>query len=300
MTTSCDTAVYVLTSHNACDMGSMAAVAMLSLRRMHPRFRIVLLVDTTTNLRLQNHPVLQIPDQLMCIDTGISDAPASSRHIKTSLARHFGESFIYLDIDTIVLRPLDALWNHTSAFAATPDGFCRGTPAAFPGAFLEKFKELKWRTPEAPYFSSGVFFVRRAETTLQLFDCWHRLWRESREVMGDMDQPALHEAIRLTGLNCLQLDEKFNTFPIHNLKYVKDVHVFHFTSKGAMECDYFLIHHLTLHFNQTGELDEAALARAARRSDPWIGPGPGIMGNYRTGRYAAALRNGLIRLHLIR
>lgn len=76
--------------------------------------------------------------------------------------------------------------------------------------------------------------------------------------------------------------------------------VLHYTTNSAVRCSYTLINHLMRHLEKHGELDVATLERCRDRNDPWVAAGPGIKGNWHTGRYGAALGEAVRRANPLR
>lgn len=288
-------ALYVLTAQEGAALVVMAHCAALTFRRCHPGVPVYLLVDSATHevINRQWKQVVGAVDRVVSEHTGIVDGAASSRSLKTRMRSLVEGDFVFLDIDTVVLRDLSALWSHGATIAGVYDDNSLG--ARFSEPLLDRFRRQGWPPPSDPYLNSGVLFWRDNEEGRRLGEAWHQRWLESRSVMGDTDQPPLNRAMVDTGVSVKVLPQDYNQKVRDTPQRLKHPAVLHYTTRSAVECRYTLMNHLMRHLETHGTLDERALDRARDRNDPWVSAGPGIRGNWHTGRYWAALREGILR-----
>lgn len=274
----------------------MAHVAMLTLRHVHPNAHVTLLVDIPTKQLIdQAYPALREDlNGFVAVDTGLDDAPASSRYLKTRMRNLLDGDLLFLDIDTLVLRKLEPLWEHDAVISAVHDDNTLG--GNFDDRLTNGFRDLGWPAPKEPYLNSGVMFWRDNEQGRSLGEAWHRYWLDSREVMGDTDQPALHRAMAETGVTLKLLGQDYNQKVRDRPGNLGRPAILHYETRSALNSPHTLINHLMRQLAETGSIDETMLERARRRNDPWGSAGPGIKGNWHTGRYAAALLEGVRRL----
>lgn len=296
MTSSLPQCSYVVTVRKGPALLAMTHAALLTLRHQHPSVAIRVHVDTPTKrvLDAEYPAIAKDVNELVVVETGLDDGPASSRFIKTQLRKNLVGDFIYLDIDTVVLRDLRGVCDHDRSVAAVEyDQYSGGR---FPKEFLAKFERMGWPPPCDPYLNSGVMFWRDNDEARRLSEAWFQYWVESRDVMGNTDQPPLHQAIVSTGARVELLREDFNQTIRDCPQKLKVPIVLHFTTGAALNKSYVLMNYLTRHVAETGRLDVEVLERARRRNDPWVSAGPGIKGNFATGRYWAAFREGVGRV----
>lgn len=284
---------YVVTTRGDLGMLVMTHVAMLTLRRIVSGARVVLVVDEpTASFIRSSYPVLAgAVDDLQVVPTGIDDGAASSRYVKTRLRSSVAGDFVFLDVDTLVLRDISALWTHGSDLCGVLDD--NSLASGVDAKLVERFRKMGWPEPRGPYLNSGVLFWTDNAASRALGDLWYTRWQESRRVMGDTDQPALHCAMIELGVTPTVLPQGYNQKVRDKPQGLRDPAVLHYTTRSALNDRHLLIYHLIEHLRATGKLDERALERAQRRNDPWISAGPGVRGNLATGRYWAALREGV-------
>jgi hypothetical protein len=287
---------YVVAARDQSDLLVMTHAAMLSLRHHHPGCIICLLTDTPTDVLIrERYPqLLESADEVRVIESGLENGPASSRFVKTKMRSEVAGDLLYLDIDTVVLRPLGALLEHECDLCGAEYDFSKG--GNFDSVLLDKFNRVGWPAPKYPYLSSGVLFMRDNERGRRVGELWHEYWKATCETMGNTDQPSLHRATREAGASVHVVPEDYNQ-PIRDCpQKLKTPVVLHFTTNAALKKPYVLMNYLMRHLREHGKLDVKALERARERNDPWVSAGPGIKGNFHTGRYGAAARRAVERL----
>lgn len=287
---------YAATTRDDPQMLVMAHVAILTLKLVHPNAQITLLADIPTKRLIDRaYPALRKDlHDLVAVDTGLDDAPASSRYLKTRMRDLLDGDLLFLDIDTLVLRKLNPLWEHDAVISGVHDDNTLG--GHFDDRLTHGFRDLGWPAPKEPYLNSGVMFWRDDEQGRRLGGAWHRFWLESREVMGDTDQPALHRAMVETDAKLKLLPQDYNQKVRDTPGILKKPAVLHYETYSALNHRHTLINHLMRQLAESGTINKEMLLRARRRNDPWGSAGPGIKGNWHTRRYAAALRESLRRV----
>ena len=281
---------YIVTTREDVNMLAMAHASILSLLHIHPGADVRLFVDSpTTKLIDTAYPgIRDAVNGVVEQETDLEAEVPSSRYLKTKLRSLVDGDFVFLDIDTVVLRDISALWDHDCTLAGVQDDNTKG--GRFSEELLGRFRELGWVEPEEPYLNGGVLFWRDNDEGRRLGDAWYTYWKESRPVMYDTDQPPLHQAIRTTNVSVKVLPEDYNQKVRDCPQNLREPAILHWTTRGALNRKYNLINHLLRYVQEHGALDVAAVERARDRNDPWVAPGPGIKGNWHTGRYLAAAR----------
>jgi len=287
---------YIVTARSEPQMLVMAHVAILTLKEVHPDARISLLVDCPTQQLIdREYPALrnEVSD-LVTVDSGIKDGAASSRYLKTRMRDTLDGDLLFLDIDTLVLRELNPLWEHDALICGVQDDNTFG--GNFDDRLINGFKQLGWPAPKEPYLNSGVVFWRDNVEGRRLSESWHKYWMESRRVMGDTDQPAMHRAMMETGASLNLLSPDYNQKVRDRPGDLNQPAILHYETRSALYSKHTLINHLMRHLTEHGTLNKPLLERARLRNDPWGSAGPGIKGNWHTGRYGAAVLEGLKRV----
>jgi hypothetical protein len=139
----------------------------------------------------------------------------ASRSLKTTLNRHspFDES-LYLDSDTLILWPIDPIWN---ALRRAPIAFAIDSHPTVGEAIISAPGERRGTVPEhlatakvcprnTPYFNGGVMLWRRSTEADTFFDWWHQEWKR----FGGIDQFALVRALTRCGIPVATLPQRYN------------------------------------------------------------------------------------------
>jgi hypothetical protein len=90
---------FVLTAKHLGLYGDMAAVAALSVRRLHPHARIVLVTDEPTARAVdrRSHALRYIVSEIVVRPTGSDDPVVNSRYLRTVLRQLIKGDYLYLD-----------------------------------------------------------------------------------------------------------------------------------------------------------------------------------------------------------
>ncbi|HSV12666.1 MAG TPA: putative nucleotide-diphospho-sugar transferase [Tepidisphaeraceae bacterium] len=193
--------VYVLVTGEVNLYPTLCYLSALSLRGVDPAARITLLTDepTAAALHAASHRLLPLVDDVVAI----SDAGSPkliSRVLKTTMLQRVREPFIFLDVDTLAVRPIADRFARPESLQMALDRFPEAPEPVFPQWVKPLYETMGWRCPTPRYFNSGVMFVKADAAAERVFDEWHRRWRAYAEKTGRQnDQPALNSAIDATG-----------------------------------------------------------------------------------------------------
>jgi hypothetical protein len=141
----------------------------------------------------------------------------ASRTIKTRLHAYSPfELTLYLDCDTLILWPIDDIWNAlgdaTIAFARdvhpTVGEAVAYAPIEKRGTPIEHRLTLQACGPTAPNFNGGVSLWRRSSQSDQFWEAWHAEWKR----FGGVDQFALVRTIARLRAMIATLSPRFNSF----------------------------------------------------------------------------------------
>lgn len=295
------TVCFVLTAKHLGLYADMAAVAALSVRRLHPEARIVLVTDEPTARAIdrRSHALRNIVSEIVVRATGTDDPLVSSRHLRTVLRQLAKGDYLYLDNDAIAVRPLERGWPRRADLAMARDWNQRGIPpTALP--IIEKLRaKLAWEFRMDRYFNAGVMFVRDTPAAHAFYTEWHRRWKQTLSLGIREDQWSLNSA-SATGIATIAILPDRDNWVTHSTAMLRGrARIFHFwaASYGDQIPDNTLLGHLISRFQQDGALDEVTIAWAARDNFPWMND-VRLKHLLASGRYIRAA--GLVAPHIIR
>ncbi len=183
-----------------------AGLSILSLRRYHPAATVVCLCDAPLARACRDGglPLARLVDRW--IDCEVPGGPVHrSRFLKTTLRGRLDGPFVYLDADSVVAGPLDALMACDAELGICPDSFFAEATGVSPAWLGPYHRRLGW-SPSPRYFAGGVFAAADTPRVHALFAAWHARWRESLAIGLVVDQPALNRAIA-------EIEPEIRTYP---------------------------------------------------------------------------------------
>jgi len=205
--------VYVATSKPYVDA---AAMSIGSLRRFCQE-PVMLLTDTDAPYLHRLSRSFRV--EVVVHNTKEAHAGKSSRILKTQVAKFCPyDTALFLDADTLILKPITALWNMPTDEApiAMTLGCTYQTVGALNIPHMMKIPSLRWAEeykltlatagPDAPYYSSSTMVWHRTPALLELFRVWQQEWQRLRV----SDMPSLARALAITGVKVVELSRQFN------------------------------------------------------------------------------------------
>src|SRR3954466_1438596 len=114
------TIVYCLTTQGSDEHAASTLISVLSVRRLHPAAHVVILTDPDSAKGLNDcdHALLKSVDRIVAIPTPAGTPSMRNRFIKTQQWKWISGDFLYLDGDTVVVAPLDPIFETKASFAA--------------------------------------------------------------------------------------------------------------------------------------------------------------------------------------
>lgn len=234
--------VYVIVSSEADWYVEQALVSVHSLKMYNPDAMITLVFDKPTFSGLAQHrkDLLDYADEVV-----VEELPDSlsleqrSRYLKTSLRQLVKGDFLYIDNDTVITGPLDALRDFDCEVGAVYNqhGVIWDKDNRHP--MLRRYHSDTKIEPEEDddieeYFNGGVIFCRDTPKAHKFFQRWHDLWKLSSCERGyHKDQPDMWRANLQCGNLIKPIDGVYNfqaIYPNKSLKYLGDLKIFHYFS----------------------------------------------------------------------
>ena len=264
--------LYVLVSGPGDLYLGQAFVSMYSVKRHTPGAHIVLLTDHVSDRTFAGPraELLRYVDEKVVIDLPEDlTAQERSRLLKTGMGLYVGGDFLYVDCDTVIVRPLDSIDGIPFRLAAVRDAHCAFRDSPYREANLHAGARLGWPVEgEDRYFNGGVMLVREDAQTRAFFQGWQDNLRACWKVGLWMDQPALAKTDFEQGHPLQELPDGWNCQLKHGIKYLKEAFVVHYLTTNPSEKLFLLNDPSVLEAVQGGELSEAILRTV---EDPFEG-----------------------------
>lgn len=158
-----------------------------------------------------------------------------SRFLKTSLRKYVKGDYLFIDSDTLITAPLDEIDLFSFDIGATADKHVNiGLhPMKF---FLNQCSLVAGFNLdyEAPYFNSGVFYVKDTPQTHKFYDAWHHNWQETVLKGINSDQASLAKTNELFGFIIKDIGGEWNCQLTDNgLRFLKEARVIHYFASTA-------------------------------------------------------------------
>ena len=214
--------VYVLISSDNDIYLEQAYISMFSVKYHMPDSHITLLTDKTTEFSFTNNRRKEIvyANEIISIDIDAKkyNAQQRSRILKTSARQNIKGDFIFIDSDTIVVKPFPDTHDFTSPILACWDTHAAFKENPYRDMCLKHGHLLQWPIDqEETYFNSGVLYVKEDIIFLKGF-----------EVGVYMDQPSFAKTNFQMGHIVERLDDLWNCELKHGVKYMRDAYIWHY------------------------------------------------------------------------
>jgi len=285
--------VYVLAGCKTSVYSHMACVSATMTRVLHPELELCLVCDEAAwrHLRATDPAVLDPFDTAITVPDVGSAGQLTSRYLKTLVRLYLDGDLLYLDADTLPIRPFLSLRDYPGDVLAAHDRIPQRPNPHIPVWCAPVFHQLGWVYPPRRYVNCGVLYWRDTPASRALAQEWHRRWRASVDVGYPMDQPAFNAAANELQVEVGILPVAYNAMVVASPRFARGAKILHFYATMSRERlpPYTLLDHLVAHRRATGVVDMAAIERARRRNYPWMVT-EGIKRNVQTGHYMDAVR----------
>lgn len=269
------TIVYVLVTDGRGRYPAMALVSASAARRIYPDARLVLVTDEDTPVRLrESHPrLLALFDHVAATPTPMAGAHERGFYLKTRTRDLVEGDFVYLDVDTLPVRPFHDVFARPFDLAMVQDRnhHCPIDPV-YPHWEEPRMKRLGWQVPLARYFNTGVIFSRDTPAARRVWGEWQRLWHESFATGDDWDQLAVNVAIHHTPADVLELPPAYNAMVTVHPVHARGARVYHFFTVNRDAWRQTVFEHMLAQAERGGELDWSAVDRCVAMDHPWLPP----------------------------
>lgn len=224
--------VYVVVSNDNDIYLEQAYVSMYSVKYYMPDAHITLLTDKLTEATFIGirKKEIQYVDELISVEVS-NDYTASqrSRILKASVRKYIKGDFLFIDTDTIVVKPLYEIDNMEADIAACWDTHSPFVSNPYRSMCIEHGRRLGWPIEkELIYYNSGVIFVKDNGRSHKFYELWHKNWLEGCRKKVYMDQPAFAKTNYMLGHPIQTLNDIWNCELKHGIRYLKDAKIVHY------------------------------------------------------------------------
>ncbi len=268
----------------------MAYISAMCVRRLHPSARIIILLDEFTyNLSARSpFDVRSLADQVVRLETGLQEPAPSSRFLKTSMRQIVDGPFLFLDCDTLPIRPFAEIFETTASVSAAFDRNFQFPEPHFPEWAGRLLLEAGWTAPLPHYYNAGVMYFADQHEARTLGLEWHRRWKVLYERFREhQDQPSLNSAIHALEIRPRVLPIQYNAMVGAAARFARKAKILHFYTWSGKPAEGTLLDHLIQHMFSRREIDWRAIDTAARFGVIWP---QGIRWELGMGHYTQAAR----------
>lgn len=244
---------------------------MLAIKRLHPEAHISVLCDDVSASHLHPidaYPILELADNVDVVPCPYAQVRERNRFVKTSMRSRLKGDFLYLDADTIPIRPLDSIFQVVSNVGGVLEFNKSVDEHFFPEAWNELYACLGWKYPTSVYVNGGVLMFRDTPQAHRFGEEWHRRWIQSRDAGVSSDQPSLNSALFESGVDVTLLSNADNAMVLMEPWRFRGCRVAHFFESN--EVGGTLMTYLVRRLMETGRFDETAIERCIAEGHPWM------------------------------
>ena len=267
---------YVLVSSPDDVYLEQAYVSMMSLRHHDPDAHISLVTDklTADTFIGVRKEMVRFVDELVTVDLPESIPPMKrSRILKTSLRSRISGDYLYIDVDTVIVRSLADIDDIGFSVAACEDSHIPFKDSPYHDGSVRLGKILGWPIEEETlYFNGGVHYVKDDDTASEFYSRWNTNYLSGYDLGIKADQPSLALSNYQMGHVIGKLDDVWNCQLKHGIRYLKDakvVHYLHTSLSGAGKEQLFVMNEPgTYDKLKTGDVDPRIIASF---DDPFTG-----------------------------
>lgn len=225
--------LYVLISSNNDIYLEQAYISMFSVKYHMPDSHITLLTDKATESSFTDNRRKEIvyADEIISVDLDARkyNAQQRSRILKTSARQYLKGDFIFIDSDTIIVKPFPETYDFTSPIMACWDTHAAFKDNPYRDMCLKHGHLLQWPIDkEETYFNSGILFVKEDPISYMFYKKWNENLLKGFEVGVYMDQPSFAKTNFEMGHIVKRLDDLWNCELKHGVKYMKDSYIWHY------------------------------------------------------------------------
>ncbi|HKR07039.1 MAG TPA: hypothetical protein VJY62_20545 [Bacteroidia bacterium] len=234
--------LYVLTTNGRDDFINMNYLSAALLRYNHPEAKIFVACDNQSAelLKQSKHSLLKLVNGIIECSTPDGNPVWRNRYVKCRMRQLLKGDFLYLDGDTLPIKPLHELFETNSDFAAASN-HSTSFDKNFANRERKIFVDNGWKLPNAYYVNGGVLFWRDSKKSHELSELYINKWTEASINNLHFDQPSLNSALIDWDQQFTILSNKYNAQYMGNCSAAIDASIWHpyMSMKSDSPPDYF-------------------------------------------------------------
>lgn len=227
--------LYVLVSSPEDNYLEMAHISITSAKYYMPDCHIVLLVDDKTDLLMDDNrrKILKNVDEYIVVplENNVS-AHVRSRLIKCGARQYVKGDFLYIDSDTIIVKPLYEIDQVEASIAAVRDShldFSNSSNKYFFQFYVDQCKVVGYKVEDdAVLFNCGLMYVKDDDIAHRFYEMWLDEWKKGNDKGMPKDQPSAMKVNSQMGRVIQELDDRWNVQIVRGLRYMKDAKICHY------------------------------------------------------------------------
>ena len=150
-----------------------------------------------------------------------------SRLLKTGMREYVKGDFLFIDADTVIASPLDAIDSFKADLAAAPDLHSAFLEHPHRQATINMCRKLDYDpSGDEFYYNSGVLLVRDTDANHDFFREWQKNYLAGYEKGIRPDQPSL--AKTNAGRQIVRLPDVWNVEVQNGVRYLRDAFIVHY------------------------------------------------------------------------
>lgn len=260
---------YVVCANATNYFAEIAAVSMASLRLVCPGARISALIDKETSMFEVPalYAIRTLADEISVVDCPGDNSFARSRYLKSHIRVLLSGRFLYLDGDTLVMKPPDGIWTTDCDVAAAVDLGSDGKPNQPP---VIDPRLGWWIKHGGPYLNAGVVYFETTRAARKLGERYGQLWLEYVRVTGRTnDQLAFNQALETSGSRIAVLPSCYNAQISMDVMKARGANIIHFYTGNFADSIETVAHIAAKQLKHDGILDHSRIERAITSGNPW-------------------------------
>jgi hypothetical protein len=221
-------------------------------------------------LNRRRHALLNYIDRFVPVSSPSGPAGFRNRYVKTQMRRHLKGPFLYLDADTLVLKPLSAIFSCDAAVAAVSNHNGPTSPCNIYKDEKAVFQQLGWPIPRDCYINGGVLYLADDKESHGFCETWHAKWQIASQATGKhFDQPSLNSALYESGLNFLLLDNRYNAQVNINPRYAPGAAIWHIYHSDLDPSPKNVLETCLHAVRKSGVVPDTLIDSIRERNHPW-------------------------------